>query len=457
MLTRFEVSGFKNLEDVSVDLGTFTCIAGPNSVGKSNLFDAIEFLSLLSTHSFLEACTLIRPTPQQRSEISSLFSERVLQGHQNLRLAAEMILPSQVSDDFGQQVEPKRTFVRYEVEIAVIKGESTSTNLRLRLAHERLSPLQKAADRLHFPESTNYARRFISGRHSKDPLSFTNSNGRTLVRIGWEHGQRGRHREISAEHAQRTVLSATASAENPIILAAQAEMRSWRFIALEPSAMRAPDDIVESRPVSSTGAHIPSSLYRQALQEGNGSDVMNRVRDAVGALVDVRNLRVARDQARDTLELRARIGATPELPARSLSDGTLRFLALSAMKVSHDYFGMLCMEEPENGIHPSKIADMHRLLHGLSEPTQTSARQVIVNTHSPYFVQATSDDDILCAVGKSIPDGQGGVLRSVGFHPLPGTWRARGGPGGGAVGARPVSRGELAAFLENPEKWNADE
>ena len=85
MLTRFEVSGFKNLENVSVDFGPFTCIAGPNSVGKSNLFDAIEFLSLLSDHNFLEACTLIRPTPQPRSDVSSLFSTRVILGHENLR------------------------------------------------------------------------------------------------------------------------------------------------------------------------------------------------------------------------------------------------------------------------------------------------------------------------------------------------------------------------------------
>ena len=123
MLTRFEVSGFKNLENVSVDFGPFTCIAGPNSVGKSNLFDAIEFLSLLSDHNFLEACTLIRPTPQQRSDVSSLFSTRVIQGHENLRLAAEMILPSPVLDEFSQQVEPERTFVRYEVRLAVRRGD----------------------------------------------------------------------------------------------------------------------------------------------------------------------------------------------------------------------------------------------------------------------------------------------------------------------------------------------
>lgn len=453
MLTRFEVSGFKNLENVSVDFGPFTCIAGPNSVGKSNLFDAIEFLSLLSDHNFLEACTLIRPTPQQRSDVSSLFSTRVIQGHDTLRLAAEMILPSPVSDEFSQQVEPERTFVRYEVRLAVRRGGPLSTGLQLKLVNEQLSPVQYPKNHLRFPKSTAYMKRFVHGAHKFSPLSTTEENGNTIIQI---QGNRGRPRKIAADNAQRTVLSATASAENPTILATQTEMKSWRFVALEPSAMRAPDDMVEARPISATGAHIPSSLFRQELQEGNSSNVMNRVRDAIGALVDIRDLHVVPDRARDTLELRAKIGATPELPARSLSDGTLRFLALSAMKVSHDYFGMLCMEEPENGIHPSKIADMHRLLRGISDPTEHSARQVIVNTHSPYFVQATKDDDILCAVGKSIPDGQGGILRSVGFHPLPGTWRARTKPED-STGARPVSRGEIAAFLENPDKSIGDE
>ncbi len=454
MLTRFEVSGFKNLENVSVDFGPFTCIAGPNSVGKSNLFDAIEFLSLLSDHNFLEACTLIRPTPQQRSDVSSLFSTRVIQGHENLRLAAEMILPSPVLDEFSQQVEPERTFVRYEVRLAVRRGDPLSTGLQLRLVNEQLSPIPSAKDHLRFPDSAAYVNRFVHGAHRFFPLSTTEENGNTIIHI--QNGSRGRPRKIAANNAQRTVLSATASAENPIILAAQAEMRSWRFVALEPSAMRAPDDVVEARPISATGAHIPSSLFRQELQEGDGSNVMNRVRDAIGALVDIRDLHVVQDRARDTLELRAKIGATPELPARSLSDGTLRFLALSAMKVSQDYFGMLCMEEPENGIHPSKIADMYRLLRGISDPTEHSARQVIVNTHSPYFIQATKDDDILCAVGKSIPDGQGGILRSVGFHPLPSTWRVRTKPED-STGARPVSRGEIAAFLENPDKSIGDE
>ena len=42
MLTRLKVNGFKNLVDVDVRFGPFTCLAGVNEVGKSNLFDASD-------------------------------------------------------------------------------------------------------------------------------------------------------------------------------------------------------------------------------------------------------------------------------------------------------------------------------------------------------------------------------------------------------------------------------
>ena len=93
MLTRFEVSGFKNLRDVVVDFGPFTCIAGPNGVGKSNLFDAIQLLSALSRTSFSRAFGEIRAGGGQRGTVRSMLSPRVLAGEENLRLAAELIVP----------------------------------------------------------------------------------------------------------------------------------------------------------------------------------------------------------------------------------------------------------------------------------------------------------------------------------------------------------------------------
>ena len=60
MLTRLEVDGFKNLDRIDVRLGPFTCIAGPNGVGKSNLFDAISFLAALAGRPRVEAASTVR-------------------------------------------------------------------------------------------------------------------------------------------------------------------------------------------------------------------------------------------------------------------------------------------------------------------------------------------------------------------------------------------------------------
>ncbi len=67
MLTRLKVSGFKNLVDVDVRFGPFTCIAGANGTGKSNLFDAIQFLSALADNELVTAALSIRKLESGRT------------------------------------------------------------------------------------------------------------------------------------------------------------------------------------------------------------------------------------------------------------------------------------------------------------------------------------------------------------------------------------------------------
>ena len=71
MLTRLKVNGFKNLVDTEVHFGPFTCIAGYNGVGKSNIFDAIRFLALLADRTFVEAASEVRG-----GDLASLFTAR---------------------------------------------------------------------------------------------------------------------------------------------------------------------------------------------------------------------------------------------------------------------------------------------------------------------------------------------------------------------------------------------
>lgn len=246
-------------------------------------------------------------------------------------------------------------------------------------------------------------------------------------------------------------------------------------MSLEPSAMRVADSVDEVGPISATGAHVPAFLHRR--EQRDGSAVCDEVRRAAAALVDIRSLRVVPNG--DFLELRARLGEGPELPARSLSDGTLRFLTLAALGVSDD-IGLIALEEPENGIHPAKIEAMLGLLRSLSQPEEPEKpeeknysdpwsrlestdptgpksgrlRQVLVNTHSPYLVEEVlrrAPDDVLCAVLWARQDPDGRRSSSASFHPLAGTWRVqrwkeRGGPRAMA----PVSRSRLVDYLRDP-------
>ena len=117
MLTRVEISGFKNLAGVTVDFGPYTCIAGPNAIGKSNLFDAIEFLSHLSSTSFFEAAQNIRSSEGGSSDPTVLFHTDGTGGYLPLRILVEMLVDPEVYDDFGQRGDASSTYLRYEVEL----------------------------------------------------------------------------------------------------------------------------------------------------------------------------------------------------------------------------------------------------------------------------------------------------------------------------------------------------
>lgn len=86
------------------------CIAGANGVGKSNVFDAIQFLALLADRPLMEAAEAVRTTRDERAgDPRDLFWSANPQGV--MRFAAEMLVPPEVEDDFGQVVRPSISFL----------------------------------------------------------------------------------------------------------------------------------------------------------------------------------------------------------------------------------------------------------------------------------------------------------------------------------------------------------
>src|ERR1039457_2099997 len=102
MLTRLKVDGFKNLDRVDVRLGPFTCIAGPNGVGKSNLFDAILFLAALADKPLVEAALTVRGGDARRGDVRTLFRRAGGPIADRMKFVAELVIPGEGEDALGQ-------------------------------------------------------------------------------------------------------------------------------------------------------------------------------------------------------------------------------------------------------------------------------------------------------------------------------------------------------------------
>ena len=83
-----------------------------------------------------------------------------------------------------------------------------------------------------------------------------------------------------------------------------------------------------------------------------------------------------------TVQLRLHeTGFDTPIPATRISDGTLRFIAMLAVLLSPDPPPLVCIEEPELGLHPDAVALMGDVLAEASE-----RMQLVVTTHSDALV-----------------------------------------------------------------------
>ena len=397
MLTRLRVQGFKSLIDAEVRFGPFTCIAGANGAGKSNLFDAILFLRDLADHSIVEAAHRVRDrSGSRRGDLKSLFTKTADSKLPNIALEADFIVSNEVTDDFGRKARPSTTFLTYRIELKyVIDSEF---NERIELVSEELTylPRGQAKKRIGFKCSKDFfTSAFIGERRA--PFITTDRNTETSVINVSQDGNSGRPSQIPAQYSPRTVLGSANTDERPTVLAARREMQSWKLLQLEPSRLRSPDEFSDDPHITFDGAHIPSTLERLKRYE----EISNRV---ATLLPEVRSVSVDVDNTRrlKTLLLEQRNGVIHQ--ARALSDGTLRFLALATMAFDSDSKGLICLEEPENGIHPSRITAILELLREMAvDPEaaigpENNLRQVIINTHSPVVVRNLMPDELLVAV-----------------------------------------------------------
>jgi predicted ATPase len=410
VLTRIEIDGFKTFCDFVLDLQPFNVIAGANASGKSNLFDAIQLLARLAESDLRTAASSLRGEPYE------LF-HRAADGSSTdqIKLAVEVLVEPSVRDPWGQVHDLIQTRMRYEVELErrVERGLE-----RLYVVREAAKPIRASKDRWAAPFKQKRDP-LVTGRlkynRQNDLLETRLEGGDRLFRIG-QDGNAGRKRPAVA--AEATVLSSITSAEFRHLYALREELRSWRFLQLDPAGLRDAVDQHAPERLEPTGWNLAAVLARIRAETSTDDDQQGLLTELSADLAHlvpgITGVQIREDEAERQWQILIKTRTAGEYSSRVASDGTLRLLALLTALSDPRFGGLICFEEPENGVHPGRIKPLmdhlRTLVAGDSDTDDVDSQpllQLVLTTHSPVVVACLRSGEGVFFEAATSLDGSG--------------------------------------------------
>ena len=386
MLKRVRVKGYKSLENAEARLEPLAVLFGPNAAGKSNFLDALQLLSKLGTSPTLKDA--FDPPYRGKPLESFTVGDGGLKGlieseHLAFSIEVDLELSQTVVDAVNLRIREMRRpggdapssaagrtpgrvrerSLRYRVEIEMLPRSGV-----LRVKDEYLAALNANG------EPTGKRKPFIERQGEKIHLRL--------------EGQA--HPIYYDRYLDRTILSMPHYPPHyPHLVAARHELESWLFFYFEPrERMRAANPIEEVRHIGLMGEKLAAFLRTLQALEPRQFAAVEKALHAVmpnidGVEVDVSDLGEA--------ELRLRENGVA-IPARVLSEGTLRILGLLALSGIGEGPALVGLEEPENGVHPKRIQLIAELLKTRAGFGET---QYIVTTHSPILPDLLPEESLL--------------------------------------------------------------
>jgi predicted ATPase len=387
-ILRLNLKGFRSLKQIDWQPGDLNVLIGPNASGKSNLMRAIEFISAAASGG-------LGKLVQEAGGIGALCWDNQKNAAITLKLRTSPLDP-------GRDVE--RESLTYDLELLRL-GETS--NFRV---NEELLAKQYAFEHREAPSPFKFVERRRNTAHLYDESKKEDgSNARKgLVPV-----------PDDAMQEEETVLSVAGNPivgsflQNRVITAYQRDLASWSvyhaFGSHPESAIRKPLVVRHEKRVTPDGENLVSVLQTLYTET---RDFRQRIDDALrAAFPDSYEELLFQPVADQRVQLAVQFsGLTHPSPAANLSDGTLRFLFLLTVLGSPEAASVICVDEPEIGLHPSMLSIVSEFAVEASRHSQ-----IIISTHSESLLNAFSDTRPNTTVVKwsegetkltTLPDGQ---------------------------------------------------
>lgn len=339
-IERLKVRNFRALREVELkNLTPLTVLLGPNGSGKSTVFDVFAFLAECFESG-------LRRAWEKRGRARELKS-RGGEGPVLIEIA--------------YREQPRSPLITYHLEVE-------EENNRPTVVLEWL--------------------RWKRGRYGA-PFKFLDyANGIGRVISGELPAAQDERIEVPLSSSDTLAVNALGQlAENPRVVALRNFIMGWHVSYLSSEDARGQPEAGPQERLSKTGDNLANVIQYLSEEHLEILDfIFDRLRNRVPKIENVRA-----DQMPDgrlLLQFKDAPFVEPVM-ARFVSDGTLKMLAYLALLHDPAPPSFIGIEEPENFLHP-------RLLYGLGEECRsaTSATQVLVTTHSPFFLDALHPEEV---------------------------------------------------------------
>ena len=332
-IERLKVKNFRALRDVELkNLTPLTVLLGPNGSGKSTVFDVFAFLA----ESFDSGLRRAWEKRGRARELKSRGGE------------------GPVLIEIAYRERPGTPLITYHLEI-----------------DEKDNRPAVVLEWLRWKRGS-YGRPFKF-------LEYADGNGSVIPR---ELPDRGDVRiEVPLSSPDTLAVNALGQlAEYPRVFALREFIMGWHISCLSSKDVRGRPEAGPQERLSKTGDNFANVI--QHLSEEHPptlEHILERFRERIPR---IQNVETNLMQDGGLLQFKDAPFSRP-VKTRFVSDGTLRMLAYLTLLHDPDPPSFIGIEVPENFLHP-------RLLYGLGEEcrTATDATQVLVATHSPYFLDA---------------------------------------------------------------------
>ena len=369
-IVALKIRNYRTFQDITIDkIPQFAVFVGANGTGKSTLFDVFGFLK-----------DSLKNNIRQALQLRGGFKEVVTRGHEQEEIFIEI--------KFRMKILQKERLVTY----------------RLRIEQKDYYPVIKR-------EILRYKR----GSHGK-PYHFIDFSDGKGYAITNEEDFDKTDEELNREEQTldtKDILAIKGLGQFQRFKAASAFrvlIENWHVSDFHISAARGITDVGYAEHLSKTGDNLP--LVAQYLYEKHlpiFDNILEKMKKRVPGISKVEAKTT--EDGRLILKFQDEAFKDPFI-ARYVSDGTIKMFAYLVLLYDPNPHPLLCIEEPENQLYPTLLAELAEEFEAYTWQKRKGERggQVFVSTHSPDFLNAVNLNNIFWLEKK---DGITQIYRAV--------------------------------------------